>query len=74
MIVSTGDQIRKKREDLGISQVKFRELIGISVTHIRNIERNRWSIATLRFKTVMKISSVLGWSLDYLKSISGEPL
>ncbi len=51
-----GRRVRTARRDLGLTQEKFAELIGVSPTHISHIENAKGSAS---LKTVIKIMNVL---------------
>lgn len=52
-----GVNLRKYREDLGLSQEKFAEICGLHRTYISDVERFQRSIS---LKNVQKIADALG--------------
>ena len=52
-----GTNLRKYRNELGVSQEKFAEMCGLHRTYISDIERFRRSIA---LENVQKIADALG--------------
>jgi transcriptional regulator with XRE-family HTH domain len=64
-----GNRIRNIRESLRYSREVFSELINISESFLSQIERGEKSIS---LKTLMSISSVSGFSTDYILFGSAE--
>lgn len=58
-----GLRIRSQREKLGLSREKFAEVIGLSPYYIGQIERGD---RTMSLDTLVKISSSLNVSVDYI--------
>ena len=56
-------RIRAAREKMGYTREKFAELLGVSVSYLAEVERDRTSISV---KTLVKICHVLGLSADYI--------
>ena len=61
--VGIGERIRSKRKELGITQNKLSEMIGLSEHYISKIER---AVSKPRVDTLAAISKVLNISLDFL--------
>ena len=58
-----GRRIRERRLQLGITQEKLAELIGIGIPHMSGIENGK---TTFSFKKSVRIVNVLGMSMDEL--------
>lgn len=58
-----GQKIKEKRKKFGMTQEQLAERCEISVSYIAHIERGTKSLS---LETAVRISNVLGISLDYL--------
>ena len=59
----TGERLKKVRESLGLTQGKFSEILGISVTLYKKMEGGSYNISV---KTLRKLKQVTGVSVDYI--------
>ena len=64
-----GLRIKNRRKKLSMTQEEMAEKLNISVKHFSEVERG---IAGLSIENLIKVSDVLGLSLDYI--IKGEEL
>ena len=62
-----GKRIKCRRKEFKITQEEMAEILGISVKHFSEVERG---LAGLSVENLVRVSSVLELSLDYL--IKGE--
>lgn len=65
----TGDNIKKLRENLGMTQTKFAEQIGITQSAVTFIESNKRKASKT---TLMAISQKFGVRLEWLETGEGE--
>lgn len=56
------DVIKKRRKELGISQVDLAEMSGISLATIKNIERGKGNPS---YETILRIMEVLGIEINF---------
>ena len=56
------DVIKKRRKELGISQVDLAEMSGISLATIKNIERGKGNPS---YETIFRIMEVLGIEISF---------
>ncbi len=56
------DVIKKRRKELGISQVDLAEMSGISLATIKNIERGKGNPS---YETILRIMEVLGIEISF---------
>lgn len=64
---AVGKRIAEERKKLGMTRERFAELIGISAYYVGQVERGARKMS---FDTLIKVSSCLHISLDYL--VKGE--
>jgi transcriptional regulator with XRE-family HTH domain len=62
-LIKFGEAVRKKRQEKGLSQEDFAELVGVHRTYIGMIERAEKNITLLNIE---KISQALGVSISEL--------
>ena len=67
--MSIGQNIKRYRENLSISEEQFAERVGITVDECRNIENGRRALSSLE---IQKISEVLNVTFDAL--LSSKPI
>lgn len=56
------DVIKKRRKDLGISQLDLAEMSGISLATVKNIERGKGNPS---YDTILRIMEVLGIEISF---------
>lgn len=56
-----GDQLRRRRRDLGLTQIELAELAGVSDRFVRSIEHGKPS---LQMDSLMKVLDALGMELQ----------
>ncbi len=61
--MTTGENIRRKREEKDILQSELAQLVGVSKTHIYCIEKGRRKAS---LETMVKIARILHCSVDEL--------
>ena len=70
-----GDKIKLKRRELGMTQQKLADLVGISRIEINKIENNK--VPNLRAGTAFSIAKALKVSMDFLfcdECLENEPV
>ncbi len=65
--MSIGDEIRKKRKKLKITQTELAEKTGVCRNYISDLENNRYMPSV---KTLAKISKVLNLDINFLVEMS----
>lgn len=65
--MSIGDEIRKKRKKLKITQTELAEKTGVCRNYISDLENNRYMPSV---KTLAKISKVLNLDINFLVEVS----
>lgn len=65
--MSIGNEIRKKRKVLNLTQTELAEKIGICRNYISDLENDRY---TPSVKTLAKISKVLELDINFLVNMS----
>lgn len=65
--MSIGDEIRKKRKKLKITQTELAEKTGVCRNYISDLENNRYMPSV---KTLAKISKVLNLDINFLIEVS----
>ncbi len=58
-----GDRIKNKRIELGLTQEKLAEMVGVSDTYVGAIER---ATSKCSIETLTKIAKVLNMNMDYM--------
>lgn len=58
-----GDRIGQRRKELGLTQERVADLMGVSIQMISNLERGNKAI---KIDNLIKISDILGISTDYI--------
>lgn len=58
-----GQRIKRQRKLLKLTQENLAEKLGISVKHFSEVERG---LTGLSIENIIKLSSILGLSLDYM--------
>lgn len=69
--VKLGDSIRRRREQLRLTQAELGESLGLSRTSVTNIERGRQRLLIDQFQ---RVCNALDVSADVLLASSGEDL
>lgn len=64
-----GLRIMQRRKELGLSQEKLAEKLGISKNHLSNIERGKYMPTT---ECIFKICNTIGYTPDYY--LIGAPI
>ena len=65
--MSIGDEIRKKRKKLKITQTELAEKTGVCRNYISDLENNRYMPSV---KTLAKISKVLNLDINFFVEMS----
>jgi transcriptional regulator with XRE-family HTH domain len=60
------NNLKVLREQKGISQKEFAEMLGVSVYHLNKIENDSRTSRNLTVRMALKASKVLGVSLDQI--------
>ena len=61
--IAVGERVRRKRNELGMTQEQLAEKCAISTSYIGHIERGS---GTMSLNTLLLISNALGVSTDYI--------
>ncbi len=65
----TGVRLKKLRENLGYTQEKFSEILGVSVTLYKKMEGGSYNIS---IRSLRKLKEITGISIDYIMFGEGK--
>lgn len=67
----TGDRIARKRQENGWTQTRLAQLVGVNVKSVKDWEN---SVSIPAAKTLIKLSTLFGVSIDYLLGLDERNL